>query len=162
MIGRTHWKVVLAGFAILTLTVAERGWAHSAGRGDGLGVPGHGMVHFGPVVEELIFPPCQCAQDKQTCVDAAEKNLLACAQATCTGEITLAKTDCTASRTSQACLTDVTNLITCIQTTAAAEPFTDPTTTSDSCMTEETAALALCSTNFSACASTCPTPVPRP
>ena len=80
------------------------------------GPGGFGVLHFGPLVEQLIFP-CRndCVQAEHSCRDAAESAALTCATQTCAATITNAQTDCAADRSSQACLTDVSALITCVQ-----------------------------------------------
>ena len=153
MIGTRNWKLVLAILAALGVGSAMQAWAH--GPGDELGGPGphggpppYGVMHFGQLVEQLIFP-CRndCVQAERSCTETAESDALTCATQTCNATIDSARTDCAGSRTSQACLTDVSALITCV------EP----------CTTTESAAIKTCATTFKACVGACsPTPTPTP
>ncbi len=148
MIGNKNWKLVLALLAVFTVTLAARSWARGPGRGGPEGNPGHGLVHFGQLVEELIFP-CRndCQQAQRSCVETAESTALSCAAETCDAAIQSARTDCSTDRTSQACLSDVSALITCVQP----------------CTTAEATALTACNTTFRTCVAACsPTPTPTP
>src|SRR5579862_7898849 len=120
------WKLVagglFAGAALLvvgTTVFTVRAWARPMPRGGALHGPGgpgdpgddhggFGVVHFGPLVEQLIFP-CRndCVQAEHGCQDTTESAALSCASTTCASTIASAQTDCAANRSSQACLTDV-------------------------------------------------------
>lgn len=122
---------------------------HGPGDGPG-GDPrgGFGVVHFGPLVEQLIFP-CRsdCMESEHSCQEDAESAALSCASTTCSSTISSAQTDCAADRSSQACLTDVSTLITCVQP----------------CITTESAAIATCAATYRTCSAACnPTPTPTP
>jgi len=164
MIKKQSWKVIagglFAGAAILAVGAAVftvQAWArpmprggalHGPGDGPGDGPGGFGVVHFGPLVEQLIFP-CRndCVQAEHTCHDTAESAALTCATQTCASTITSAQTDCAADRSSQACLTDVSTLITCVQP----------------CVTTEAAAVKTCGATYKTCIGSCsPTPTPTP
>ena len=153
MIGMKDWKLVVAVLAILSVTPTVQAWAHDFGRGGGgpagdHGGGGHGVLHFGGLVEELIFP-CRndCDQAERSCTETAESALLICAATTCDATIQLARTDCSASRTSAGCLTDVSTLMTCVQP----------------CVTTDSAADKLCAATFKTCVAACsPTPTPTP
>ncbi len=158
---KTHWKSMAAILAIGTLALTVQAWArpfpHGGGGPDGPGPEGPGLhggpggfgvLHFGPLIEQLIFP-CRndCVEAEHSCRDAAESAALTCAEQTCAATIASAQTDCAADRSSQACLTDVSTLITCVQP----------------CITTEAAALPACAATYKACSSACnPTPTPTP
>ena len=152
MIGRKHWKLVVATLAILTLTLAARGWAHGPGDRGGFGGPpsigGYGLRSFGGLLQQLIYP-CRsdCVQAEQSCAETAESAALSCATQTCDAEIQSAQTDCTTSRTSQACRDDVSALRTCV------EP----------CVMTQSTAVTTCLDTFKTCLGACsPTPTPTP
>lgn len=158
MIGTKNWKLVVPMLAILTLTLTVGAWARGLPRGghggpggpDGPGGPGdmHAVLHFGPLIEQLIFP-CRndCTQADRSCDETAESATLSCAAQACNTTIASAQTDCAANRASQACLTDVSTLITCVQP----------------CLATESTAVTACATTFQGCVSACsPTPTPTP
>ena len=80
MIGTKKWKLVLAILAILSVTLTIQAWAHGPGDGRGgpHGLPGRlGSLHFGHLVEQLIFP-CRndCVQAERSCAETAESTAL--------------------------------------------------------------------------------------
>lgn len=156
--SRTHsWKLIAAVLMTAATALIAPAWARPFPHGGGLGHLGGppdgpggfgGMLHFGPLVEQLIFP-CRndCMQAERTCMEAAESAALTCATQTCDAQIQSARTDCAADRASQACLTDVSALITCVQP----------------CLVTEAAALPTCAATYKACVGACsPTPTPTP
>ncbi len=163
MIKKQSWKLLtaafLAGATILAAGPAFTGqaWAgpfsRDGGGFEGLGRlegSGFGMMHFGPLVEQLLFP-CRndCVQAEDGCQNTAESAALTCASNACGTDISNAQTDCAAGRTSQACLTDVSALITCVRTST--------------CVTTESSALSTCANNYKLCVAACnPTPTPTP
>ena len=155
MIVTKNWKLVLTVAAILGLTLTlearanggpgPRGPGGPPPHGDG---PGHGLLHFGRLVEQLIFP-CRndCVQAEQSCTETAESDALSCAAQTCDATIQSARTDCAASRASQACLADISTLITCVQP----------------CLTTQATAVTACVATYRTCVGVCsPTPTPTP
>jgi hypothetical protein len=154
MLKKQSWKLMAAILAVATLATVQA-WARPMPRGGGFGGPGlrsgpgdRGMLHFGPLVEQLLFP-CRndCAQADHSCREAAADAALTCASQTCAAIITSAQTDCSTDRASQACLTDVSALITCVQP----------------CLTAESTALSACAATNASCVAACnPTATPTP
>lgn len=152
MIGKNNWTLVVAALAILTLTVATRGWAHGpSDRGEvrGPGVPGeYGFRPYGGLLQQLIYP-CRsaCVQAEQSCAESVESAAVTCATQTCDAEVQSAQTDCAASRMSQTCRDDISALRTCV------EP----------CVMTQSSAITTCLDTFKTCLAACnPTPTPTP